>query len=192
MNFTQKLTTGLATGTALATVFSSAAFATNVNVSGNGFSSNHVAVVESNNTFVSQNNTQVVTNVVSSSANTGGNTSAFNMGGSITHTGAATSTVTNTTTGNGNVAEVGCGCPTTPTNVRVTGNVLSHTNVGVVKMNNTVVGQNNTQIVTNVVKSQANSGKNGSYLNMGFGGTGTGPATSTVTNTVYGSGNVLK
>lgn len=191
MNIKQKLTTGLATGTALATMFSSAAFAADVTVSGNGLSSNNVTVVESNNTVVTQSNTQVVTNVVNSSANTGGNTAAFNMGGTGTMTGAATSNVTNTTTGNSNVATVGCQCPTTPSTVSVMGNFLSSTNVGVVKMNNSFVGQNNSQTVTNVVNSRANSGKNRSFFNMGASGFFTGPATSNVTNTVNGSSNQL-
>ena len=189
MNIKQKLTTGLAAGTAMATMFSSAAFAANVNVSGNMLSKNNVVVVEANKTVVSQSNAQVVTNVVNSNANTGGNKSAFNMGSTGIVTGPASSTVTNTTIGGDNTALVGCGCPTTPTNVKVAGNMLSTTNVGVVKVNTTSVGQSNVQSVTNVVNSQANTGKNNSLFNMGGSVVGTGPAGSAVKNFVVGGSN---
>lgn len=189
MNFKQKLTTGLATGTALVTIASTAAFASTVTVSGNGFSSTNVMVMESNNTVVAQNNTQVVTNVVTSSANTGGNGAAFNMGGTSMQTGPATSVVRNVTTGNGNAAQVGCGCDSTPSVTKVNGNFFSSTNVGVVKVKNTFVGQNNTQVVNNGVFSSVNTGMNGSLFNMGASKFVTGPAGSSVTNVVNGSVN---
>ena len=192
MNFKQKLTTGLATGTALASMFSTVAFAADVDVSGNVLTSTSVHVVESNTTSVEQNNSQHVVNVVNASSNTGGNSSSFNVGGGAVVTGAATTNVTNTTTAGNNTAIVaGCGCASDPTSVTVGGNVLSSVHVGVFKVKSTSYTQNSSQGVLNLVNAKSNTGKNKVMFTVGGGVIGTGPARTNVTNTVTGGSNGL-
>jgi hypothetical protein len=192
MNFKQKLTTGLATGTALATMFSTAAFAADVDVSGNALSHNNVVVADVNVVAVEQNNTQVVSNVVKTTSNTGGNVSSFNLGGGSVNTGNSVTNVTNTTTGGNNTAVIaGCGCDDEEDTVTVSGNLFSSTNVGVVYLKLAKYKLNNTQVVSNKVKTKSNTGKNAVMFTLGGGGITTGASRTTVTNTVTGGSNGL-
>lgn len=169
MNFKQKLTAGFATGTAMVTVFSTAAFA-NVTVNGNGpFSNNSVLVSENTSTVVSQSNSTNVVNSVNTVSNTGNNSSGFNVGGSGNVTsGNVTTNVNVTTDGGNNTATVsGCGCPEDATTVKVNGNgPFSNSSVVVSKNKVSVFGQANSFNAYNGVNTKSNTGGNSSSFNV--------------------------
>jgi hypothetical protein len=169
MNFKQKLTTGFATGTAMVTVFSTAAFA-NVTVNGNGpFSSNSVLVSENTTTVVSQSNSTNVVNSVNTVSNTGNNSSSSNVGGSGNVTsGDVTTNVTVSNVGGSNTATVsGCGCPADATTVKVNGNgPFSNNSVVVSKNKMSVFGQHNSFNAYNGVNTTSNTGGNSSSFNV--------------------------
>lgn len=169
MNFKQKLTTGMATGTLLAAVMSASAFATTVTVSGNGnFSGTVVNVNESSVNSVTQTNTTSVVNSVNTSAYTGGNSSSFNVGGNTSVvSGDVTNDVrVNNVVGSNQAAVTDCGCGGTDT-VRVTGTGnFSFTSVGLTNSKVALYGQNNFTTLMNGVNTGGNTGGNSASFNV--------------------------
>ena len=193
-----KITTALVTGALLAaTVLPAAAFADSVTIQGNGAESTNVAgILNINATSVSQTNETVAITLVSSKANTGGNTANGNTGGNVlVDTGNATSTVNTTVGGSTNNATIPCGCSAEPTDITVRGNGAGSTNVaGAANINLFKTRQKNKTFAVTAVKSRARTGGNTANGNTGPGsvtvGT-TGNASSTVYTTVGGSSNTL-
>lgn len=197
MNFKQKLTAGFATGTAMLTVFSTAAFANTVTVNGNGpFSNNSVKVLENTTTVVNQSNSTTSFNSVNTVSNTGNNTASFNVGGTGSVTsGNVTSTVTVKNVGGSNSAEVeGCGCPEGDTTVRVVGNgPFSNNPVVVSKKTVSMYGQGNSFQAVNSVNTVSNTGGNSSMFNVMSGSTvKSGNVVTNVTVKNKGGHNMLK
>lgn len=173
---------------------SSAFAATDVTVSNNGaFSGSSVKVSNSNATYVGQSNSSVVVNTVTSSANSGGNKSNFNVGGvSYVSTGKATSNVGIVVGGSTNTATVEtCDCDEDVT-VDVKGNgAFSHNKVKVSNKNWFKSFQANVTNVFNGVNSKAKTGDNSSNFNVGDSVVESGASNSTVVVEVEGSSNTL-
>lgn len=175
LNLKTKVTTGLATAGVLAASFAPAAFAsTDVSVVNNGaLSGNHVSVSNSSSTSVSQTNVTTAVTSVSSNANTGGNSSSFNVGGgTLIDTGNATNTTNVTVSGGNNVANLpeNCGCEEdTTVDVRRNG-AFSHNSVDVSNRNKTRLNQQSYTTGLTKVKTSANTGKNRSSFNVSWGG----------------------
>lgn len=197
MNIKYKITAGMATAAMLATVFAPVSHAANVTIKGNGAGSkNVVAAVKVNATKVSQSNATVANTVVVSKANTGGNKTNFNTGGTTTTTtGKASSTVVVSVTGGNNTASLpDCGCPEDGSHeVTVQGNGAGSTNVVLGgSFDLTKVKQSNATVANTVVVSASNTGGNSTSFNTG-GGTSsdTGNADSSVGVVVAGGDNTL-
>ncbi|PJA00532.1 MAG: hypothetical protein COX78_00420, partial [Candidatus Levybacteria bacterium CG_4_10_14_0_2_um_filter_35_8] len=174
-----------------------AAFADSVTIQGNGAKSTNVAgILNINATFVSQNNETVAITLVSSKANTGGNTANGNTGGNVSvDAGNATSTVNTTVRGSTNYAAIPCGCSEGTTDIKVKGNGADSTNIaGAANINLSKTRQKNRTFAVTAVRSRARTGGNTANGNTGPGsvtvGT-TGNASSTVYTTVGGSSNTL-
>ena len=187
MTIKQKLTTGMAAGTMLASVFSASAFAaTDVVIADNGNNSlNGVLVVNVNANTVTQSNTAVLTNNVTTTGNTGGNTVNGNNGAgdkSVT-SGNVTNDVTVRNTSGNNVATVSnCGCDE-DVDIRVRDNGNKSINLGgVVNWNQSSTTQTNTAILSNTVNTKGKTGKNKANNNNGQGDKSV--TTKDVTNTV--------
>lgn len=197
MSIKQKLTAGMATAAMMAGVLAPMSHAANVTVKGNGAGSkNVVAAVKVHATKVKQSNATVANTVVKSSANTGGNKTNFNTGGTTTTTtGKATSTVAVSVTGGTNTATVpSCGCPDDGNHeVTIQGNGAgSHNVVLGGSFNLMKVSQSNATVANTVVVSSANTGHNSSSFNTGEGtSSDTGNAESTVAVIVTGGDNDL-
>ena len=192
-----KITTALVTGALLAaTVLPAAAFADSVTIQGNGAESTNVAgILNINATSVSQTNETVAITLVSSKANTGGNTANGNTGGNVlVDTGNATSTVNTTVGGSTNNATIPCGCSAEPTDITVRGNGAGSTNVaGAANINLSRTRQRNRTLAVTAVRSRARTGGNTANGNTGprLVDVLTGNSISTVTTTVGGSSNTL-
>jgi len=166
----RKTATGVATAALLANAFAPLAFATvSVEVSGNGASSSSVAnVTVANSTGVIQSNTANIQNNVSVNANSGGNTANYNTGGNVSvDTGSASSNVTVNNTANSNAASVSGCCPGN-VEVKVAGNGAESDNDAnvTVATDNSIV-QNNEANVVNNVESNLNTGGNKAKYNTG-------------------------
>ena len=179
----------------MASVMVPASFAaTTVDISDNGaLSTNRVRVRNTSTKTVNQTNTTYATTTVNAKAKTGKNTSSFNTGGtSSIITGAASNTVTVGVTGgsNSNSGDE-CGCPSSETDVTISGNgALSTNTVKVWNNNSSTVNQSNTTNATTTVTTTASTGGNNSSFNTGGDSSiDTGPATNHITVTVGGSTN---
>jgi hypothetical protein len=192
MTLKYKIASGLAAGTMLASMVSTAAFAdTTVTVSGNGNGSTNGVTVDQDTTNVNgQLNLLLAENNVDSNANTGGNSASHNngKGNSSVDTGNATSNVTITNqTGNNTITTDGsctCGSDTT---VKVKGNDKDSENtVDVSSDTDNWNIQANVLAVSNGVTTHAKTGKNKANHNNGKGNkkvtTGNSHSTVTVTN----------
>jgi len=140
-----------------------------VEISGNGASSNNDANVSvSNSTGVVQSNTADIQNNVSVMANSGGNDANYNTGGDVSvTTGNASSDITVNNTANSNAASVNGCCPGS-VEVKVSGNGYDSdntANVGVVT--SATVVQRNSANVENDVHSFLNTGWNDANWNTG-------------------------
>lgn len=196
MNIKQKLTSAVVLGSMVAAVVAPASFAaTNtVTVTGNGaFSITKAKVVNMKMSSVTQSNTTFVSTDVKTSANTGGNSSSFNTGGTNTVTsGDAGNTVTTTVTGGSNTNSNPCGCADTNTNsLTVSGNgAFSYTSGKIVNVSSNSVSQTNTTIVTTNVDASSSTGGNSSSFNTGGSSSVTsGNAGNMVNTTVTAGGN---
>lgn len=193
----RRIGTGIAAGAFLTTVLAASAFAdVTVDVSGNGaHSHNSVNVSISNTTEVKQSNSTHVTNDVSSSANTGGNTASGNTGGDVSiDTGHAASDVTVINHGSSNTANVqSCGCDFGNVDVTVEDNgAHSHNKVKVKLSDLLSVVQKNHSHVSTWVWSSAKTGKNKANDNTGGNvDVLTGDAHSTVEVHTFGASNDL-
>lgn len=192
-----KLTTGIATATLIAAAFAPAAFAADITVAGNGDSSTQtVNDVHANVTVVGQSSVTSVSNVVTTTANTGGNSASRNTGGSSdVTTGNAVNNVTITTVGGDNTATVEpCDCddPANTITVRGNGN-KSMTTVNDFGLHLALVGQNSQTQVGNVVTTKAKTGNNKANKNTGKGSKSvtTGNARNTVSIRTVGGSNSL-
>lgn len=166
-----KIASLVATG-ALLFSMATPAMAESIEITGNGsLSVNTANVTEANVTTVSQNNTAVVSNNVSSNANSGGNSANFNTGGDVNVvSGAAKSSTEVTNALNTNNAQIApCGnCAGNAGDVTISGNGATSFNTANLNSTNaTVAGQNNVAAVTNNVASNANSGDNAAGFNTG-------------------------
>jgi len=174
MNIKAKLSTGLATGAFVASMFASSAMAADVVVSGNGAGSeNGVVVASEKNTVVGQLNVMVVENVVTAKSNTGGNKANGNTGAGNVEvvSGNATTDVTIANIGGDNTATVNdCGCPDEDVNVKIKDNGRNSVN-GVVlsKTTNSIFLQGGVMLVGNSVTAKAKTGKNKANNNTGKG-----------------------
>lgn len=187
----------LAAGAMMASVFASHAFA-DVTVSGNGNYSNNTAnVTNADVTVVGQANVLLVSNNVSSNANTGGNQVNNNNGGgekSVT-TGNATNNVTVKNIGGDNTANVtdDCGCPQNgDVKIKNNGNHSNNT-VNKTTFDLDVYLQGNVLAASNNVNTRANTGHNEVKNNNGKGKktVTTGKATNNVTVKNKGGNNTL-
>lgn len=194
MQLKYKLGSAIASAALFASVLAPAASAATITVSGNGAGSvNGVTLSSTKTKVLTQSNTTFATNVVSSNANSGNNTSQFNTGGASTVvSGPATSGVSLGVGGGSNTALLaGCGCAALGSTVTLSGNGAGSVNgVSLTKTQTDVLTQTSATIATNIVGSNANAGGNASQFNTGAGSTvATGPATSTVETVVAGGNN---
>src|SRR3989344_7784158 len=118
MDYKKRLVTALSIGSLMfSAILPGGVYAdVNVDISGNGDSSNNTVNISSNNSVnVTQNNDTNISINVSSSANTGGNNANNNTGGNVTiNTGNANSTVNISVDGSFNEASVTtCPCNST-------------------------------------------------------------------------------
>ena len=165
MGIKTKISTAIATGAVLASSIAPAAFANSIEISGNGaFSRNSADVSQESSTRVVQSNDSNISNNVSVSNDTGGNSSSFNTGGDTTiRTGDATSDVRIVNEGNTNVANVqSCGCDSGGS-ISIHGNgAFSENDVDVDSSHETTYVQRNNQDIDNDVNVDNSTG-NGSY-----------------------------
>lgn len=162
-----KLTIRIATAaTSAALVASSFATpllaATTVEISGNGSNSdNNVAVEQTNQTVVSQNNTANISNNVNVKSNTGDNKAEDNTGGDVSiKTGDSDASVSVSNTANSNQASVSGCCPA-GTNVKISGNGSDSDNDATVETGNAVaLTQNNNANIRNNVDVKSETGDN--------------------------------
>ncbi|MDO8658786.1 MAG: hypothetical protein Q7K55_08645 [Candidatus Levybacteria bacterium] len=195
MNLKYKIGTSIATATLLGSILTGSAFATDLEISGNGVdSTNKIIVNNSNSTNVGQSNEMIVETEIVSLALTGGNKANSNTGGDVSiDTGNATSTVNVSVSGGSNTATVEpCPCDSTR-DALISGNGDGTYNK--IKQNNsnsTNVGQLTGLGVGTAILSKAKTGKNRASRNTG-GTTGitTGNSISTVGVGVTGPSNTL-
>lgn len=167
----KKLSTAIATGAVLLSSVAPA-FATTVEVSGNGaYSESGAAVSTTSTTAVTQSNTANITNNVDSNASTGGNDASFNTGGNTTvNTGDATNNVEVSNAVNVNDATVTpCGgCAGQEVDVTISGNgAFSHNGADVDNTSTTALTQDNVANITNNVDADAKTGYNDAGFNTG-------------------------
>lgn len=194
--FVFKLGSSIATVALLASVLTPAAFASSVDISGNGANStSNVVLNESNNTSVNQSSTTNVGVEASLVSSTGGNQANFNTGGDVgIATGNATANVSVNVSGGSNDAKVNnCGCENNNVDVTISGNgALSHNKVKVSNNHNLNVKQKTltdvfvgVSLLTKTGKNQTNFNTGGSVL------TTTGDASGSLDIGVSGGSNTL-
>jgi hypothetical protein len=167
-NFKKQIFSVVTAGVMVANI-ATPAFATTIEISGNGAGADsNVAVQNTNTTTVSQNNTANVTNTVKTNADTGDNKANYNTGGNVgIQTGDAKVNATVANDLNKNIANVDC-CGASNTEVKISGNgAKSNNGVGLTNVNATTVAQNNTANVDNNVDVDAETGDNKAGLNTG-------------------------
>lgn len=200
MNIKTKIAGAIATGTILAAVFTSGAFAaTNtVTVKNNGAGSTNTAIsVNKQKTKVRQTNLAVVGNLTGVIQDTGGNKANGNTGGGgvSVDSGNATTHVTNTTTTGGNTANINsCECDPGSNDITIQGNGAGSANTVVaVNKSTTKVSQFNGALVINGTFVAQNTGGNQANGNTGSGGVdvNSGNAEATVTSTTTTGGNSM-
>jgi hypothetical protein len=195
--FMKKLVTGAVSAAIAMASFAPAAFAADLEITGNGMgSSNTIVVTNTSTCSVTQKANTNVEALVGASASTGGNTASYNTGGdtSIT-TGDATATATMTVIGGSNTATDPCCCTPTsePPSTEISGNGVDTTNAVVLAdVKSSTIKQKAKTSVGALVKAKAKTGKNKAKYNTG--GTtsvNTGAATSTSELLVEGGVNTL-
>lgn len=171
INSKRAITSMIATGALLFSTIATPVFATTLEISGNGSSSENEVKVETNQeTTVVQKNDAEIKNEIDSSAKTGGNSANDNTGGSVAiSTGDAASAVNLTNTVNLNKANVqGCGTCNGNTDVLISGNGSSSENeVKLENANTNSVYQDNKADIKNEVDSRAKTGYNDANRNTG-------------------------
>jgi len=169
--FQRYAASAVAAGSLLFYAMAVPAFATTIQVSGNGASSSNTAgVTNTQSTTVTQSNDANITNTIHVDATTGGNTSSDNTGGNTTvSTGGASSNVTVDNNANSNVVNgVGCGSCVSGASVVVAGNGADSTNTAEVSnSNDNAVFQTNNANINNNVNVGANTGHNDASDNTG-------------------------
>lgn len=202
MNIKQKLTTAAVLGSLAVSVLAPAAsFAAEntVKIKNNGRNSdNKVKVVNKKKTKVEQSNTSVVTTLIGTISNTGGNDVKDNTGtgDKTVTTGNVVNNITVTVEGNTNTADVPCLCDEgEDTNSAVIrDNGRNSDNKVKIKNKKTVkVTQSNVSIVTTAIGTASNTGGNDVEDNTGAGDktVDTGNVNNTIDATVEGSTNTL-
>jgi len=189
-----KISSAIATG-ALFLSLATPSFAATNTIGGNGaFSFNAINWTKNMLLVAGQSNTAVIGNSVNSNANSGNNSSVFNVGGAgAVMTGPATNNTTLVNTAGPNTMTVnGCGCvQAAPSTNTIGGNgAFSFNAINGTSNSTTVATQTNTAVMSNSVNTNANSGNNSSAFNVGgAGGVNSGPATNNtaVVNTVVGN-----
>jgi len=159
---TIKIGTAVSTAALVASSFATPLLATTVEISGNGSDSDStVAVQQSNNTVVEQNNTANISNNVNVKSNTGDNKANDNTGGDVSiKTGDSEANVAVSNTANSNQASVSGCCPT-DTSVKIAGNGTKSNNDATVKTANDVkVLQDNYANIDNDVDVDSETGDN--------------------------------
>ncbi len=142
-------------------------------ITGNGAGSqNNINLTKNNNVFANQGNSAILTNIVTSNANSGGNNANFNTGGTTAViAGPATANAAVTNLANFNNADLsGCGCATGNSLFKIAGNGAgagSFNNINSTSNNNSALGQGNFAFLLNPVLANANSGANGATFNVG-------------------------
>lgn len=195
---TRKLVAGLATAGLIASVMAPAAFAADIDISGNGNKSdNNVLVGSLNVNAVGQENNTTANTTVVNTANTGGNKANGNTGdgGVAIETGDATNSTMVTVTGGDNDATLPdpCGCQGVDS-ISITDNGnKSNNNVAVLSANINLVGQKSKTKANTTVVNTAKTGKNKANNNTGGGSVGvsTGAALNRTRVTVTGGSNTL-
>lgn len=191
-----KLGTAISSAALVASSFVGPALALNIEISGNGVSSNSTVNFNStSNTSVNQSNNASITNNVDVNADTGNNTANNNTGGNVNiTTGNADANATVNNTANANWASVDPCCQG-DVNVTIKDNGAGSDNDAIVKLNNTVnVTQDNNAKVKNNVDVDANTGKNDANNNTGGDvsiETGDANASATVENSLNTNGAVI-
>jgi hypothetical protein len=166
----KKVAVAIATGGLVAQGMITPVLGLDIQVTGNGASSDvDVDVDQSSSVNVDQNNDAHIDNNVDASANTGNNSQYGNTGGNNeTTTGDADADVVVHNAVNSNEASVGCGGCTPDLNVEVSGNgAYSDTDLDVDMSNNVDVDQDNDADIDNDVDVDADSGNNEQYGNTG-------------------------
>lgn len=168
--FQKKVATVITTGALLVnSVLPVLAQSTDLVITGNGADSNStVAVTQTSNTTVVQNNVADISNDVDASSNTGGNDQNYNTGGPVSMTtGDASTGVAVSNTANSNVANVE-GCCEQDLSVEVSDNGYNTDNTAAVTLsNNTDVFQSNFADIRNDVDAKSNTGYNDQNYNTG-------------------------
>jgi len=202
MNIKQKITSAAVIGSMAAAILmpaSSFAAENDVKIKNNGRNSdNKVKIVNKNKTKVEQSNTLVVTNMIGTISNTGGNTVKDNSGkgDKSVETGDVTNTITVNVEGNTNTADVPCLCEeddSTSDAVISDNGRNSDNKIKIKNKKSTKITQNSVSIVTNVIGTASNTGENSVKDNTGAGDktVDTGDVDNTIDVTVEGSTNTL-
>lgn len=148
----------------------SPAFATTIEITGNGSDTNNTATVSTTQTtVVTQTNEANIDNNVSANSNTGGNDANRNTGGAVSvDTGDAKTLVGVSNTVNSNTADVdNCNCDM-DADVLISGNGDgSRNNANLDMTNTTQVAQTNDADIDNRVDANSNTGKNDANRNTG-------------------------
>jgi len=199
MNIKAKIAGAIATGTILATVFASGAFASTntVTIKNNGAGSTNTAIaVNKQKTKIKQANTTAVINLTGIDQDTGGNKANSNTGSGNVNvdSGNATVNLTNTTKTGGNTLSLNpCECNGT-NEIIIQGNGTRSTNTVIaVNESKTNVLQFNETLVVNGTDVSQNTGGNTANNNTGTGtvAVDSGNATVNLTNTTTTGGNTL-
>ena len=202
MNIKQKITSAAIIGSMAAAVLmpaSSFAAENGVKIKNNGRNSdNKVKIVKNNETKVKQSNTLVVTNMIGTISNTGGNTVKDNTGkgDKSVETGDVTNTINVTVEGNTNTADVPCLCEEDDSmnDAVISDNGRNSDNkVKIKNKKTTKITQSSVSIVTNVIGTASNTGENSVKDNTGAGDktVDTGDVDNTIDVAVEGSTNTL-
>jgi len=126
-----KLGTAISTGALMLGLLAPAAYAAELEISGNGTSSNNnITVTETTTANLTQKNKTSVNMTLNATANTGNNSANNNTGGNTTiDTGNATANVLVVVTGGSNEATLNdCGCPESTDSALISGNGDSSSN----------------------------------------------------------------
>jgi len=198
MTFKRIACSVVSAGTFLVTA-SSAIYASDVTISGNGaHSTNTVWTSTSCTSSVSQTNTMNVVTGVNSSANSGENSASHNTGGDVAiSTGDASSVVSVTVVGGGNEATAPncCACTNNVTDLSIMDNgAKSRNKVKQSLTTTTLSSQKSKTNTTTSVNSKAKTGKNKVNGNTGSGSSIevlTGASESSVEVGVVGGSNSL-
>lgn len=192
-----KLAGAMATGALILQLLSPAAYAAELEISGNGKGSNNtINVTQSNECTIKQKSNTTVGAVVVASADTGNNTANGNTGGNVTiNTGNANATANMTVTGGSNTIDGDACCcqPLETSNATISGNgKWSNNTINETQTQNTTKKQKTNTTVSALVGAKAKTGKNKANGNTnGTVNVSTGNANATANLTVTGGSNTL-